>query len=316
MATVPIKILGSKDSPEFYPLTALEAVRLPDDFTVTGVTVGNLKDGTTISAGSSMLEILTQMLKQRIQPTATAPSISISGGRNDVEVGTDISNSTISMSYTDGRFTLNGAVTQAGCNVTNCKLTQLINGSSSVVYNGSSMTNSYRVPASTYVREGNANVRYSLSVSYSANTVTPKDNFGDDSTVTIAAESRSASTQWNGKYRCYVGYDQGDSIVTTASVVKTIHNSGNSLMPNTNNATSSWSIVTNNARRIMIAYPSNMKDISQIELTTEPGSHYEVNFTKNLVQVGGVANRYPREFKVYTWLLSAPSSGDTFNVTL
>lgn len=312
---VPIKVLTSKDDPTFYPLTALEAVRLPDDFTVTGVNVGNLKDGNTIKAGSSMLDILTQMLKQRIQPTKTDPSVSISGGQNDVEVGTNVGGKTITSAYTDGYFTLNGKKTNAGCQITKFILKQTIGSSTIEVINGSAVQ-SYSVPTNTYVTEGAGTVKYQNTISYSANTVIPKDNFGDDSTVSISASSKSATTQWNGKYRCYVGFDQGNQIVVTPEEVKKIKNTSNSLMPYTSNATASWTIVTSNAYRIMIAYPSNMRDISQIELTTEPGSHYEVNFTKELVDIGGVNDLYPREYKVYTWLLSAPSSGDTFNVTL
>lgn len=315
MSKVPIKLLYEGDGSKLYPLTALEAVRLPDEFEVVGVNVGNLKNGDKISAGSSMLDILTRMLKQRIQPSVTKPSVSISGGQNDIEVGTPVDGKTIISSFNDGYFTLNGQRTNAGCQVTKFVLKQTIGGSTTTVIDSTSIS-SYLVPKNTYVTEGSGTVKYQNSITYGGNTVVPKDNFGDDSTVKIDGSTKSATTQWNGKYRCYVGFDQGNDIVVTPEVVKSIKNVSNSLMPYNSNASASWSIVTNNAYRIMIAYPSNMKDISQIELTTEPGSHYEVNFTKELVDVGGVNDLYQREYKVYTWILSAPSTGDTFNVKL
>lgn len=315
MSKVPIKLLYEGDGSKLYPLTALEAVRLPDEFEVVGVNVGNLKDGDKISAGSSVLDILTRMLKQRIQPSVTQPSVSISGGGGDVEVGTSVSGKIITSSFADGYFTLNKDRTDAGCQITKFILKQTIGKTTTTVIDSDSIS-SYSVPQNTYVTEGSGAVKYQNIITYGSNTVIPKDNFGDDATVKINGSSKSATTQWNGKYRCYVGFDQGDSIVATPEVVKSIKNVNNNLMPNTSGATTTWSIVTNNAYRIMIAYPSNMKDISQIELTTEPGSHYEVNFTKELVDVSGVNDLYPREYKVYTWVLSAPSSGDTFNVKL
>ncbi len=93
---------------EIMGTSAADKLFLPDEFTVTGTSAGLLSDGTTIPAGTSIVELLKQMLQQEITPTSiTAPTstttATISPTSTTTEVGSTIT-ATVKSVYTDAKF--------------------------------------------------------------------------------------------------------------------------------------------------------------------------------------------------------------------
>jgi len=76
----------------FLELDPESAGKLERDITVEGVTVGNLEDGTVLSADTPITDLLESMLQKRIPPTYAAPAASITIDKaGTYEVGTALS---------------------------------------------------------------------------------------------------------------------------------------------------------------------------------------------------------------------------------
>lgn len=98
-----------------------ESAKLTEDITVTGVSnVGALKNGDTLSAGTTLTNILKTMLQVELEAIRKYPTISqLSGTRGSgyVKVGTDITTGwTIGVNYTDGTYTIDPNVESSTIN--------------------------------------------------------------------------------------------------------------------------------------------------------------------------------------------------------
>jgi len=181
-------------------------VSLDDDITVMGVTVGNLSNGSTIAAGSSLSEILKKILMKTIDvvavsPTTTAEITSGATSGSTYEVGTELS-LVLGHTYTDGKFI--GAESAYSYNLA----AGCAEGATTYKYD-----NAITDASSTKViTEGTRTI--SCTTAYGASTAVPKKNNGEASSVSIAAgTATSGNISIYGKFYGYVGY----STKTTAA---------------------------------------------------------------------------------------------------
>jgi hypothetical protein len=187
------KILGTTEADKLYTT---------DDLVVTGVTVGNLSNGTRIEAGSDIMAILTQMLMKELGVTSTKPTATLGGGKTDTfEKGTVISGKTYTATFADGKYTGVSGYNYnlaAGCSPTN------------ITWNGVTGTktqegNVYKIVADSIVLT--SSVTISASVSYSGATNIPTTNFGNNVSSGLIAEGSvsTSSITYTPQLKWWVG---------------------------------------------------------------------------------------------------------------
>lgn len=162
------KILGT---------TEADKLMTTGELTVTGVTVGNLANGTKIPAGTDIMSLLTQMLAKELGVSATKPTAKLTGDTNKtVETGTVLSGKTYTATYTDGKYT--GAsgysyTLAAGCAPTGCTWSG-VTGSETV------SGNVYTLAADDITVDSTVTIK--ATIAYGAASNVPVTNFGNDIT--------------------------------------------------------------------------------------------------------------------------------------
>lgn len=185
--------------------TEAEKLCLNDAIKVMGVTVGNLKDGTTIEKGASLQEILRRILCKTIDVVANAPTATMTNQATNVEYGSTVNDTPVSITLTQGKFT----AAEAGWTTNqamDCHLTAAsINGSAATLAENK-MSASYTIPGfvCTSVQ------KFTGSVTVSANTVVPTKNDNTPSAKTYAGGTLnvSGSRSWTPIYKAYLGYSE------------------------------------------------------------------------------------------------------------
>lgn len=206
------KILGTTEANKLYTT---------DELVVTGVTVGNLSNGTTIAAGSDIMGILTKMLMKELGVSATKPSAKLAGDTTKtVEKGTVISGKTYTATYTDGKYTGVSGYTYtlaAGCEPTGVTWTGVTGTESK---NG----NVYSIVANDQVI--NNAVTISASIAYNAASNIPVTNFNNSvSTGLIGSGSASTSSiTYTPKLKWWVGSSETkfDDMTWTSADVRAL----------------------------------------------------------------------------------------------
>lgn len=162
------KILGT---------TEADKLMTTDELTVTGVTVGNLTNGTKIPAGTDIMSLLIQMLAKELGVSATKPTAKLAGDSSQtVETGSVLSGKIYTATYTDGKYT--GAsgysyTLTAGCAPTGCTWTG-VTGTETV--DG----NVYTLAADDITVDSTVTVK--ATIAYGAASNVPVTNFGNDIT--------------------------------------------------------------------------------------------------------------------------------------
>lgn len=224
---------------------------LGEDITVMGVTVGNLTDKSVIAAGTSLGDILKQILVKEIdvhtQSPATAMKITGATNGSTYEIGTSLS-ITPSHTYTDGKFigdTGYSYSVNAGCAETGT--TYFVDG-----------TQQTESPFTVAVTK-NGSYTLNCKTTYSASTVTPKKNNGNNSTKTIAAgTATSANLSFNGRYYAYMGYSTATTGAAFDSAAIKALNAGKVFLNTTGNTTL-VSAAESTGTSIVIACPESYR---------------------------------------------------------
>lgn len=195
-------------------MSGTDTTNSQDFITVTGVTVGGLKPGDKLKNNTTMEQLLRKMLQKEIGVTTQVPSVKLVGYPSDAyyEIGGQVFG-TLSYTFTDGRF--KGAETgynyniAAGCSVVSSSFTPR------EAYTG------------TIITEGNNT--FGVSVEYSASSVIPKTNVGNNSSVKINAGTASDTKIVKGAYKVWYGnvaYSNKNKMlgVLDASAINTLKN--------------------------------------------------------------------------------------------
>lgn len=165
---------------------------LDADLTVTGVEVGNLTDGKTITKGTSIQDLLKQMLTKEIDCTvASNPKVTLTGVTSATKVVGEEVTGTLGYNFTDGSFKKpDGSTVAAGCVASN------------PVYTGS-------LPLTVALGANS----FKVVVDYAASTADLKTNLGNTSSVKINAGSATSSTVTiNGTYPFFATTVDADTL--------------------------------------------------------------------------------------------------------
>lgn len=227
-------------------------VALDEAITVMGVSVGTLANGSTLTKGMSLSEILKKILIREIDAKVGAyPSTSLMLGNvlSDAayEVGTALT-AELSHIYTDGKFVGADSLYQynlaAGCTEgeTTFKLDNTTIGSS----------HSFVVTEGTHT--------FNCKTTYGASTAKPKKNNGTASSVSIpAGTATSGNRSFVGKFYGYVGYSTktAGSQFDSASIKKLA--AAKSLLTVNGSTTLLSGGATSDGTSIVIAVPAKYK---------------------------------------------------------
>ena len=257
------------------------ADKLENTIKVTGVNVGNLTNGKEVVKGTSIEELLRQMLMRTIGVSFTKPSVSISSNISSetiYEVGTTVA-PTISHSYSDGYFY--GAEKDysyhlnAGCKET--KTTYYLNSVALSIDFSHKLTEQ--------------SITYNCKTSYAQSTAKPVNNMGKETgTVIPAGTATSGNIIYYGRYKYFLGYINKTSGLTS-SEVRGLTTRSSWVNPSSNVTIVGESAIKSNGGSIVVSVPEGYR---LIKITNGVGADILPNFKtieKTSVTLQGGVNK-------------------------
>ena len=242
--------------------------------------IGNLRIGDTIEAGTSLQSLFMDMLSQRLQPSATptAPAASITlytdGSTKKVtagavEVGTTI-NPYFVASLSAGSYTYGPAT---GVAATSYSVTstgrKTVDGATTDTVEDSATTASGAFDS--FVVDDNTSYKVSVSIPHNEG-VAAHDNLGDPANpeVKIAAGTKTANSGTVSGYRAwFCGYKNGDNALADATAI-----TGSQVRALGNSANGSWksSMNVTQMKQMFFAAPAGKgyKPVIKDSKTTAP----------------------------------------------
>ena len=269
---------------------------LADEFKVTGVSVGNLTDGTKIPAGTSVLEVLQKMLQKQIPPSYVKPSLSISGGQV-VESGTNVT-PTITPNY----------VKKDGGDVTQYVLRK--NGQEAV---NSPTLKQHTEEAPIQIGDG-ITLYYDATANYADGPI-KNDNFNEPYPEgSIKADSvNSGRVNYTGQRKRFWTTDSESTIPSTSDDIRACKNSA--LNPQNGNQFNV--VIPAGGTRAIFAYPETLRDVSSVKYVELGNGEVKDTFQKYIIKVAGANGFEPINYKVYVYISAVPAAGQmTYTVTI
>lgn len=250
--------------------------------TLSGTSYGNYNDGDTIAAGTSIQEVLENMMIKTIYPT-----MDLTPNSQYAEVGTEIFFDLVSsFSQNDA-----GSITQYTLEKTyNSIDSSLVDNPTIVLYSDSS---------TDQILLGDE-LSYTAKVYYGASSKVAAGNIEDTTVIT-------------GARAYFYGGDTSISAPISSVEVRSLSNSG--LNPQ-NGTTFSISIPAG-ATRVSFAYPDTLQAVSTVKYAELGNGEVKDTFSLSTVSVEGANGFTGIDYKVYTYL-PAVAFGDsaTYNVTI
>lgn len=239
------------------------ADKLDADLTVTGVTVGNLTNGTKLNNGTSVVEILKQMLSKTINPKVSSnPSVSLTlkdsanktvANKTVYEVGTLLS-LTLTASFSDGKFGSTDTnawsyTSSAGCAATGFSFKR----GTTEVGTSTGCTDSFTVPENS--------TNYKVTCTYSGSTIVPVNNLNQevDSIKINGGSVTSGTTEIIGRYKYYMSEIPFGVEITNESIKNYVIASDF-----INNTFTIDSVEFPNGGQLVIALPSGKAELTEI----------------------------------------------------
>lgn len=282
--------------------TVINTPRTQNDIVVNGVTGLGIENGSTISAGATIDEVVRMLVQKAIPATYSKPTISLTnnGGQasGNIEAGTSI---TPKLKAT---FTQNDAGALESISISQ---------GSTVVANGDASPLSYNGEA---IVVGDETVTFSASAKYGDAPV-KKNNLGADSTENWFAGDTVASGNYSisGKRNLFYGTGVGAVPEVTSAMVRGLSNK--KLAPSQGY---SFNIsVAVGQQYIVIAYPDSLRDLNNVTYVEANDSGMASNFTKHEINVADArgGENGLTGYKVYTYAMAVPAAaGMTFKVTI
>lgn len=263
-----------------------------------GQSQGSYDDGETIPTGTSLLDVVKNMLQKEIAATYSQPSLSLSNATGSYEIGTTISPNIL------GNFTKNDAG-----NATSYTLRY--NGSDIYTDNSSPIDFSYTMSnlqlTGTHTFKG--------IVAYGDGAIKNNNQGNPSPTGRILTGTKQTTDNDITVYRKYFyGVDTQTAAATTSAQIRSLSNSSSNAAGNNTTFTI---IVPVGSRRVTIAYPDTVPDIDQILYVQGSNNNVIDTFDKTFVSVEGADGYNPITYKVYTYILKeANGLAMTYNVTI
>lgn len=266
----------------------------------TGGTVGGLKTGDTIDAGTDLDTLIKLLTQKSVPATYTQPAVTcrVSSGSaaGNYEVGTQIT------ANIQGTFTQN----DAGA-LTNIKI---MKGADEVISQAASPVTAEN---QTFTL-GDETVSFTAVATYAEGAI-KNDNLGQPSPDghIQAGSKTSSAVSFVGKRNLFYGSGTGNLPEVTSELVRGLANK--KLAPAQGNT---FDIkVAIGDKYIMFAYPATIRDVNKVMYVETNDEGMAQNFTKHTISVQGANGAAGADYKVYTYEMAVPAAATmTMRVTL
>lgn len=265
-----------------------------------GGTVGGLKTGDTISAGTTLDDLIKLLTQKSVPASYIQPGVTcrVSSGTSagNYEVGTEITTTL------QGVFTKNDAG----------DLTQL-----EILKNGTQIISGTETPLTSEQQTftlGDETVTFTAKATYAAGPI-KNDNLGQPSpNGQIQSGSKTSSgVSFSGKRNLFYGTGVGEVPSVTSEMVRGL--SGKYLNPS--NGYSFNINIAEGQQYIVFAYPATLRDVTQVMYVENNDPGMASSFTKTQISVQGANGAAGADYKVYTYGMATPAAaGMTFKVTI
>lgn len=302
-----------------------ENVYFDDDILVTTKigTIQTLTNGqATLSAkGKNLMTVLSSLMAERKNPSATLPSGSVELTNNSnknylVEIGSSVTPSW-KTTFNAGSYTYGPAT---GSTATAATVTLSTNANNKAEISAGAMNNKTGSLTAFTVADG---TKHYVKVTYgwTTGTSTPVDNFGDEYTDTsknlpiqAASDKSKTSTYYIQGYRKAFHGSKTSPVELTSANIRQL--TGNAASDSTLTVT-----VAEGAKQVIIAVPANRK-VTKVADEAAFGTDIFEKFGSETVSVGGAdatansVGNYATNYTVYTYNPSTALGANTYTVTL
>ena len=302
-----------------------ENVYFDDDILVTTKigTIQTLTNGqATLSAkGKNLMTVLSSLMAERKNPSATLPSGSVELTNNSnknylVEIGSSVTPSW-KTTFNAGSYTYGPAT---GSTATAATVTLSTNANNKAEISAGAMNNKTGSLTAFTVAD---DTKHYVKVTYgwTTGTSTPVDNFGDEYTDTSKNLPIQAAS---GKSKTSTYYIQGYRKAFYGSKTSPVELTSANIRQLTGNAASDSTLtvtVAEGAKQVIIAVPANRKVIKVADKAAFGTDIFE-KFGSETVSVGGAdatansVGNYATNYTVYTYNPSTALGANTYTVTL
>lgn len=281
-----------------------ESVYFDEDLVTTSA-IGNITltngQATIPSTGKNLKEVFNAIFVQEKNPTITQPSVNLTFAQAKAyEVGTSVTPE-YSASLNAGSYQYGPAT---GVTATAWEITDTA-GHSATTASGS---------FDAVVVADDTNYTITAKATHTEGAV-PKTNVGNDYAAgKIASGTKTKTSSAITGYRnSFYGTVEAKETVTTAIIRGLSGKSGKALA---NGATFNVSIPVG-ALRVIIAYPSTLRDVTSIQDVNGMSAEIKPSFAKSTVQVEGANGATAIDYKVYTLdYANANDAANTYKVTI
>lgn len=282
--------------------TVISTSRTQEPITVNGVTGLGISDGATISAGTSLDEFVRMVVQKAIPATYIKPTVSIANNdgqaSGNVEAGTTIS------PKLKATFTKNDAGDLSSIAIKKNGAAVATGTQSPLLYNGEDIV------------IGDETITFYASASYGDAPV-KNNNLGAESKENWFAAGTVNSSDYTitGKRNLFYGTGVGSLPTVTSDVIRSLANKKLAPVQGT-----TFNInVAVGQQYIIFAYPSTIRDVSNVTYVEANDGGMASNFTKSTVNVADArgGSNGTTGYKVYTYAMAVPAAaGMTFKVTI
>lgn len=254
---------------------------------------------TTISAeGKNVKQVLSSILAQEKNPTATKPSATITlTNAKAYEVGTTL-NPAYTTKFDAGKYTYGPATG--------------ITATSYSVSDGATTKETATGSFDTLTVSDSTNYKLSLTVAYGDGTV-PKTNLGNDyASAQIKAGNATATSGAITGYRSFFyGVDDTDTAIDSA-LIRGLTNGG---------AYSAKTLTTfgahEGAKRVIVAVPANKTGVTKVLMPSAMNADATANFVQQAnINVEGVDGYTATAYKVWVYAPASLDASETYSITL
>ena len=254
---------------------------------------------TTIAAeGKSVKQVLSSILAQEKNPTATKPSATITlTNAKAYEVGTTL-NPAYTTKFNAGSYTYGPATG--------------ITATSYSVSDGATTKETATGSFDTLTVGDSTNYKLSLTVAYGEGAI-PKTNLGNDyATAQIKAGNATATSGAITGYRSFFyGVDDTDTAIDSA-LIRGLTNGG---------AYSAKTLTTfgahAGAKRVIVAVPANKTGVTKVLMPSAMNADATANFVQQAnVNVEGVNGYTATAYKVWVYAPASIDASETYSITL
>ena len=272
--------------------------------------------------GKNIPSILTSILAKRKQPTATQPSVSLSGAQSNVdsEIGTtiNVSGKTLSAALDAGSYTYGPATgvtvaTAEGDTGYSLKVSYT-QGKTGEIAKGTSASLPYGYTFQLGTDGNTVGVKFEATIKHTAGVVA-KDSFGDasDPEVKIAAGSKSnSSVATYTSYRKMFYGTRTDNTELDSAKIRALTGIKEGAKANNSLSVS----VPVGAKRVVIAVPSN-RSVTSVKDVNDSSAEIISAFETKTIKVEGAESYTAVDYKVYICdYANAATAANTYKVTI